>query len=205
MRAPLSTAIAIAVGLIILAGFFIPHPLLLQVRGILLGWGVILGGIATLVGIANLLWVHWNKLRSRRGRDYYSIFTLLAFFATLVAGLVLGPANPTFQHFVTSIQEPVEISLLAVLSVTLAYAGLRLLQRRSSLMTVLFAISAIFFLIVSAGLLNGLMSIPVLGDLVTTLNRLPIAGMRGILLGVALGSLTTGIRILIGTDRPYSG
>jgi hypothetical protein len=39
----------------------------------------------------------------------------------------------------------------------------------------------------------------------SALNSLPVAGARGILLGVALGSLTTGLRILIGADRPYSG
>jgi hypothetical protein len=31
------------------------------------------------------------------------------------------------------------------------------------------------------------------------------AGARGILLGVALGTLTTGLRILFGTDLPYKG
>jgi len=32
-----------------------------------------------------------------------------------------------------------------------------------------------------------------------------IAGARGLLLGVALGTVATGIRILIGVDRPYGG
>jgi hypothetical protein len=31
------------------------------------------------------------------------------------------------------------------------------------------------------------------------------AGARGILLGVALGTIATGIRILFGTDHPYGG
>jgi hypothetical protein len=34
---------------------------------------------------------------------------------------------------------------------------------------------------------------------------LAAAGARGILLGVALGTLTTGLRILFGVDRPYGG
>jgi hypothetical protein len=32
-----------------------------------------------------------------------------------------------------------------------------------------------------------------------------MAGARGILLGVALGTVATGLRILIGADRPYGG
>jgi len=31
------------------------------------------------------------------------------------------------------------------------------------------------------------------------------AGARGILIGIALGALTTGLRVLFGVDRPYGG
>jgi hypothetical protein len=31
-----------------------------------------------------------------------------------------------------------------------------------------------------------------------------MAGARGILLGVALGTVATGLRVLLGIDRPYS-
>jgi hypothetical protein len=31
------------------------------------------------------------------------------------------------------------------------------------------------------------------------------SGARGVLLGVALGTIATGLRILTGTDRPYEG
>jgi len=31
------------------------------------------------------------------------------------------------------------------------------------------------------------------------------SGARGLLLGVALGTLTTGLRILFGADRPFGG
>ena len=32
-----------------------------------------------------------------------------------------------------------------------------------------------------------------------------LGGARGILIGVALGTLTTGLRVLFGVDRPYGG
>jgi hypothetical protein len=35
-------------------------------------------------------------------------------------------------------------------------------------------------------------------------NTWAVAGARGILLGVALGAIATGLRILLGSDRPYS-
>jgi hypothetical protein len=62
----------------------------------------------------------------------------------------------------------------------------------------------VFFLILSGGFLAGI-DIPLVQSLTAFIDRLPIAGARGILLGIALGSLTTGLRILMGADRPYSG
>ena len=206
MRAPVATAIAIAIGLIILAGYFIPDTNLQNIRNVFLSWGATLGGIAMLVGIANLVAVHWRKLSDPRRKDYYSAITILAFIVTAGAGLVLWQKDPTsYQHVITNIQEPVEISLLAILSVTLAYACLRLVQRRGSAMTIVFIASTLLFLFLSSGLLPSAQPDTFLGGVLGFFNRLPQAGMRGILLGVALGSLTTGLRIILGSDRPYSG
>jgi len=47
--------------------------------------------------------------------------------------------------------------------------------------------------------------IPILTDLLSIFHRVQVAGARGMLLGIALGSLATGIRILIGSEKPYNG
>jgi hypothetical protein len=105
---------------------------------------------------------------------------------------------------VTSVQVPVEASLLAILAVSLLYAAVRLLRQRRDPLSILFLASAVIFMILGSGLLTSF-DVPFLNTLADALNRLPVAGMRGILLGVALGSLTTGLRILMGADRPYKG
>jgi hypothetical protein len=205
MRAPLSTAIAIGSGLLVLAGAFLPIPALQAVRGTLLGWAVIVAGVAGLIAIFNLLGVHWRRLNTARNRDFYSLFFLLAFVITFVIGFVLGPDNANFQKVVTHIQIPVEASLMAVLTVSLTMASIRMFRRRTGWMPYLFAGSAIVFLIISSGYLSVGQNLPLVKDALAAINTLPVAGARGILLGIALGSLTAGIRVLIGADRPYSG
>jgi hypothetical protein len=207
MKAPLATALAIAVGIIILLGYFVPLPILQDVRSVLLGWGVTIVGFATLVGIINLVLVHLRKLAPLPGtkRDIYSLFLLISFVVTLIFGLWLSPAEKNFQHVVTSIQMPIETSLVAVLSVSLTYGGFRLLQRRRTMQSIIFLASAILFLLLNSGVLSILETIPVLNGLMGFLNQVPLAGARGILLGIALGSLLTGLRVLVGADRPYSG
>ncbi len=204
MRAPVATAIAIGIGLVILAGYFLPFPQLTALQSTLLGWAVVVGAFAGLVAIINLVLTHWRKATSKTNRDPYSFIVLVGFAVTLVVGLWFGPGDPLVHQVVQSIQVPVEASLMAALAITLGYASLRLLRQRRDGMSILFVISAVVFLILSSGFLTGL-NIPVVRDIAAFIDRLPVAGARGILLGVALGSLTAGLRILMGADRPYSG
>ena len=205
MRAPVSTAIAIAVGIVILLGYFVPIALLQNVRMLLLGWAVVLMGVAALVGILNMVGVHWRRIQNPQNRDYYSVLFLLAFLVTLGFGLWRSPSDPLFQKVVTSIQVPVATTLMALLAVSLAYSSLRLLQKRQGVMAIVFLISTLVFLVLLSGYMPMSSDLPIVSSALGFLNRLPLAGARGILLGVALGSLTTGLRILLGADRPYSG
>lgn len=93
---------------------------------------------------------------------------------------------------------------MAVLAVTLTVAGVRLFQRRRGLLPVVFIISVLAFLLLNSGLLAGA-SNSLVSVALGVLQFLPVAGGRGILLGIALGSLMAGLRIIFGADRPYSG
>lgn len=205
MRAPVSTVIAIVAGVITLAGYFIPLPVLQNTRTILLQWSITLAGVAGLVAIFHLLRVHWQKLTGPEDRDYTSLFMLLAFILTFSAGMMFRPDHPSMQKVVTHVQVPVEASLMGVLAISLIVAAVRFFQLRRGLMATVFVISTVLFLVTGSGVLTGLSDIPLLKSVLAGLNALPVAGARGILLGIALGSLTTGLRILTGTDRPYGG
>lgn len=204
-RRPVAAAIAIAVGLIILIGTFVPIPLLAAVRLEFIQWAVILTGVAALVGIGNLFSIHFQKVRYREKGSVYSVALLAAMLATLLVGVMVGPSHEWMQAAVEVIILPVEASLLALLAVTLLYASIRLLRRRADLMTVIFLGTAALILLASVSL-PFLGEIPILSDWVRTiLTVLSVGGTRGLLLGVALGVLTTGLRALFAFDRPYGG
>ena len=100
---------------------------------------------------------------------------------------------------------PVETSLMAVMAVTLIYAGIRLLRHRNDLMAIIFLLTALVVMLGSAPL--PFYEIPLVGSYIRPkiISIFASSGARGILLGVALGTLLTGLRILIGADRPYGG
>ena len=129
-RAPLSTALAIAVGLVVLSGYFVDLDLLAGLRRVLLNWGVSLAAVALIVGVANLFTVHWRKFTSSRPGANYSLVLILSMVFTILTVGYFGPTDPWSMWIFNYIQIPIESSLMAILAVTLAYASARLLRRR---------------------------------------------------------------------------
>jgi hypothetical protein len=205
MRSPLIPAVAIGVGLIILLGYFLPLRQFVDLRLILLDWSVLLAAVAGLVAIIGLIMSHAKRIIQSKKFDLYSPLLIFAFLATFVAGMLVGPSNPEFEKVVTHIQLPVEASLLGILTISLAVAAFKFFQYRKGWASTIFLVSVIVFLLMNSWLLTFGQNIPVINELLSALKILPLAGARGILLGIALGGLATGIRILIGADRPYSG
>ena len=198
------TAIAIAVGLVVLVGYFIELELLVNLREVLLEWATLLVSVALLVGVTNLLAVHWRKSTSNNPNRVNCIALIGAMFITLGVAGFFGPTHPNSLWIFNYIQIPIEGSLMAILAVVLIYAGVRLLRRKPNLLSIVFIATAVVILLMTGPLFG--IDIPPLEELRIWIGKVPaVAGARGILLGVSLGIVAAGLRILIGADRPYGG
>lgn len=213
-----STAVALLSGFTVLSLTLLPSPAAEAWRSLLLQWAASLGGLALLLGIINLLAVHADKISEGGRGSANSIILVVSALFTFIAALLFGPAaefasgqatqiqpaNWLFQY----IQFPIETSLMALLAVTLIYAAARLLRRVPTPFAAIFLITVLLILVGNSLLASEEFSL--LGDLTRGIRnwiaQVPAAaGARGILMGIALGAVATGIRILIGADRPYSG
>ena len=200
----LAAGFAIASGLLVLLGYFVPLTMLLDIRLLLVQWAIILAAFAVLVGALNLLGVHWHKVRTRQKGTAYSILLIVSLFASAILGSALGTNNPMLEFFLEAIIIPGEAALMALLAVTLIYAAARLLRRRVDLMTFIFLGVVLVALLAATPLPFG--KIPGASFIEWLLrDNFAAGGSRGILIGVALGALTTGLRVLFGVDRPYGG
>lgn len=202
MKNPVYPIVALIVGAVILLGYFWQFPLLIQVRSLFLEWASILVGIALLVGIINLFTVHWHKILDARRKSFYSMLLLISLVATIAVVGWFGPTHRYSMWIFNSIQMPVEGSLMALLAVILLLTGIRMVQKKASILTVIF-IATVVIILLASGPLFGIDKLG-LEELRTWIVQVPaMAGARGILLGVTLGILVTGIRILMGAERPY--
>ena len=203
LRTPVLAIVAIFFGAIVLLGYFL--PILQDLRGIFLNWALILTAVVLLVGILNLLLVHLKKIRTEEKTAIYSLFLVIALLVTFIVALVFGPESTWSVFIYNHILLPVETSLVALLAVILIYALARMFWRGITLFNLLFAATVLFMLAVPA-LLAWMPELPLFSLLRNMITQiLSLAGSRAILMGVALGVIATGLRVLIGADRPYEG
>jgi hypothetical protein len=197
------TAIAIAAGLFVLAGYFFQVEALVDLQVRLIDWAIIIAGMAVLVGVVNLVAVQMEKIRARQKGSIYGALLVFSLVITFVTGLLLTPEHSVMRLVVDAVIVPVEASLMAILAVTLIYASIRLLRRRVDMMSIIFLVVALLFLILIMPTPFG----PIPGDraMIDFLGMFSRGGARGLLIGIALGTLLTGLRVLFGVDRPYGG
>jgi len=199
-----TAAFAIAAGLFVLSGYFFPVDQLIQLRVRLIDWAIIIAAMAVLIGIYNLIAVQMEKIRARQKGGTYGALLVVSLIVTFGLGLILGPENPYMRLTVDAIIMPVEASLMAILAVTLIYASIRLLRRRADVMGVLFLVVAVIFLIAIVPTPFGGLT-PIQDFILQVAGMFSRGGARGLLIGIALGTLLTGLRVLFGIDRPYGG
>ncbi len=205
LRTILLALIAGFAGLVVLVGYFIDIPLLTDLRRDFLRWGVLLSSVAIMVGVANLFQVHWRRVRTRQPGGMYSFILILSMIVTLIIAGFFGPTAASSQWIYNHIQVPIEASLLSLLAVVLTYAAVRLLRHRPNLFSFVFVLTALLVLLGAVSMPQG-MSIPYVADLRLWIEQILVtSGARGLLIGVGLGTLATGLRVLFGVDRPYGG
>ena len=91
-----------------------------------------------------------RKRRERKPRHKWmekpdSVFVLIGFLVTFLAGLFLTPANMNFMNAVADIVVPVESTLLAMVSVVLLMTAFNFFQRHHDLMGFVFIGSVLVF------------------------------------------------------------
>lgn len=200
MRRVLPALAGPMVGLIVLLDFFLENPLLDAVGGFLLEGAVILAGFAFILGLWNLLQVHERRVR-RRERDWWtSVIILLSALASLAVVLVAWQ-TPMAHWLYRYLLFPLEASVGGLLAFAVVGAAVRVWRFGTPEGAVLLVVGLVV-LLGSLPLDGG--PLAAVGAVRNWIVGVPaLAAVRGVLLGVALGIVATGLRVLLWVDRPY--
>ncbi|NLJ36543.1 MAG: hypothetical protein GX358_10000 [candidate division WS1 bacterium] len=197
--------------------FFVPHAVGTKGYELLLEWARIIGAFALVLGLGSLFRTHWDKIRRRRRGEWpYSIVTLASFVLMVWAGLVYGNGEGSvgtrllaveegtlFQWLFDNVEVPLDATMFALLSFFIASAAYRTFRARN-LEATLLLITAVIVMLGRVPL--GEMMHERMPGLYEWIMQYPaVAGKRGILFGVALGSIATSLRIILGIERSHLG
>jgi len=203
--------VAFTFGIVAIVLYFIPHQAAQTAFTQLVNWDRIIAAFALLIGIHSLVRMHWRKIEHKQAGWAYSAILIAALVLTLAIGLYndgmwfwnkreSAGALPWIYDYVF---KPAGATMFSVLAFFIASAAYRTFRAR----TVPAA------LLLTAAVITMLGQVP-LGRLISHwfpdislwLMMVPNAAVkRGILLGVALGVISTSLRIIFGIERAYLG
>ncbi|MCS6872330.1 MAG: hypothetical protein RML95_08705 [Anaerolineae bacterium] len=168
----------------------------------------VIGAIALFLGVLNLTRFHAAQLR-KFPRGLYSLLLLLTLFGVLIVralergGVLRVSEGETLTLSLTILdvaQVAVESALAGLLFFALVYGAVRLMRRRVTIWNALF-LTALVIVLLGFSPLGGATLLPEIRE---WLLSVPVsAGTRGLLIGVALGVVVVGVRVLIGRDRTF--
>ncbi len=230
MKRSVPLFIAMIAGFVMIIAYFIPYT---QSWGEDVGtWFNILAAIAFILGGGNLLKTHLKKVSDHAAGWGYSVITIVSFLAMLYVGLVKWgvPPNPNFPEHGWSgnyneigspfwwiyqyMFVPLQATIFAMLAFYVASAAFRAFRAKNVEAMLLLGTAFIILLgrtaagvfltdfIDAEGPLAGLRLEQLTVYLMDVFNT---AGNRAIMIGVALGTASVSLKILLGVDRSYLG
>ena len=194
--------VASVVGIIVLLGsFFGANAWFGRARGVLVDWAVIVAGFALLLGVLNVLGVHGTRLVRLQKEWGYSLVLLISAAGFGLVTAIQGPSAGLTQTLVNMLILPVGSALAALILFVLLSAVFRMFRVRRDAASLLFILVVVVVLLGSTPLVDWEWLVQPPREWIV--NVLSLAGMRGLLLGVALGTVITALRALLLGDWPH--
>ena len=159
---------------------------------------VVVIALTLVIGIFNLLSVH--AVRLVRGPGTGARLNSLVLLVSFIVALLAYQFSSDYNLILENVQVQIELALAALICFALVYGAFRLLRRGVTWGGLVF-LAGMLIILIGALPLSQLEPLQQVTDWLT---RVPLsAGARGILLGIALATLVTGVRVIIGQDRTY--
>ena len=191
-------------GIITLVAFFINSPNAIAIQDGLDNWIIILGAFGFVMGGLSVLLNHAFRINRKSEGWLYSIILVVCLVGMAVLGIFYdyGP-NGFFQWLYKNVQNPMQATMFAFLAFYVASASYRAFRVKNWMATLLF-VSAVVVMIGSVPIGESMWSkSTVISQWI--LNVPSLAAQRALLIGSALGLVSTGLKMLLGIERSWLG
>lgn len=200
----IASAILLVVSITILLDFAIKNPTLQSLATDLNNWAVVIGAFALGLGAYSLI-LRNGRIISRKAPMWpYSVILLVTMAVFVATGLITGSvSSPQYNWIYSSFVMPVSSTLYGMNAFFIASASYRAFKARSWEAVVLL-IAAVFLMLKNAPI-GGVIS-PVLPQIGTVIwDFAGATGMRALLIGIGIGTLALGLRVIVGQEKTPLG
>jgi uncharacterized membrane protein YidH (DUF202 family) len=165
-------------------------------------WVIILAGFSLILGVLNLIRLHIPRIQDEKRTmedRLMSVWLIVAMLITIVVGVGFGTGSTSYIFIIHNVLGRLAIAGWSIMGFYYVAAIFRTL-RATSLEGAIVAIAAFLVITRNTPLITGL--IPWWEKPGSWVMDVPsVAGMRGMIIGVGVGVLATGIRQLLQIER----
>jgi len=166
-------------------------------------WGALIAAFALGVGSISLVRNHVDTIAKKRETALESVILLVSMAFMVVVGVSASTSAPAYRFVFDNILSPGGSTIFSLLAFYIASSAYRAFRVRSLESTVLL-VSAVLVMIGRVPIGKVIWNqFPVIAQWLIDVPN--IAGMRGITICAALGTLATSIRVLLGIERGSVG
>jgi hypothetical protein len=203
------------VGITYVVQFFVPHKPFSGLQDTVTDWVSIIAAFAIWLGALNLMKVSGDTIYRKEKGWPYSAVIIAGFLVTCVVGFFFSgyshfqDLGTPFDWIYQNVYNPLSATMFAMLAFYVASASYRAFRARNREAT----------LLLLAGFLVMLGRVPVgdrltyflpegyrLSNLTDWIMNVPNkAGQRAIMIGIALGTISTSLRLILGIEKSHLG
>jgi hypothetical protein len=213
LRRTIPLLITTIVGVVYVIQYFVPHYPFNKLNNWFSDWFAIIAACAIILGALNLMKISAKKVLNRREDWGYAVVIIVCFLIMTIIGLTEGKTfrdpGTGFDWLYNNVYTPLSSTMFALLAFFVASASYRAFRARNLEATLL--LLAAFFVMIGRVPLGYALSAFMpdgfrLSDFAGWIMNVPhTAGQRAIMIGIALGIVSTSVRVIVGIERSHLG
>jgi hypothetical protein len=225
LRVLIPTIVTFVTGIVLVIAVFIPREPFRTFDQNFSTWFDIVAAFAFILGGGNLLRMHGDRVY-RRAHDWpFSVVTVVGFLATLILGVLKLRYDWTiawdgnylatdtwFKFIYDSMFDPLSAAMFSLLGFFVASASYRAFRAKTTEATLLLAAAFVILLgrtpmghYLTGWFPDALqwLHVPNLSNWIMSFPN--AAGQRAIMIGIALGIVSTSLKLILGIERSHLG
>lgn len=203
MKSTVPVVITAVIGIVMILDFFLPVQSVNNMASLLQSWGIVISAFAMGLGAANLLRRHTGIIAKGEKSMLYSLLLVGSMILTIIVGLFFGTGSKLYDFLFTNILSAASSTLYASIAFYILSAAYRAFVAKNLDGWILLLTGVVIML--GTAPIGAVISkfFPAASQWIQDIPN--TAGMRAIMMGAALGVVSSAVKTFLGYDKSYLG